>query len=256
MAMNCPDCGAEMNESESACRNCGKTRNSQGIGASNSSSPPTGSQNLSRHKAKIAVTVAAVIIAIIVLVFYLAATVFDSRPPYPSQATSLSEYGGGVVWTRDATELLNPGTALNYSELELYLQWPDSHNGFHHGITELVYVVRGDYHDFTYESGGPGNRSVGVDTTNGVVWTTFWFMITDSGGNEVFDAGDSISIYSGQTINGSLVSTGFQEDVVYSILLNLPAQPTQCGLAAEYQFAFHDGEFYSWSPDGITIDYH
>jgi hypothetical protein len=49
------------------------------------------------------------------------------------------------------------------------------------------------------------------------------------------------------------VDQGFKEDMVYSLMLVLRPEGGNVGMAVEYQFAFHDGRFYSWSPARMTI---
>lgn len=206
--------------------------------------------------------VTAVAVAVIVLVYYLLLALEPSAP-YPSDETPLSAYSGGVIWNYDSSLFSGMGHYDDpFSNLSFFIAYPgdwgqsfEESSGYGSGLFNDSRAIFADYRSFEY--GDPGSFiTSGKDTAQGIVWSTFWILITDPDSNGRWTSGDSISVFSCLTLDdGSLVQNGYVNDTDYAIAIRFQPEDPRAGLIEEFHFAFHKDKFYSWIPERMLCPF-
>jgi len=203
------------------------------------------------------IIVASVAVVFVLLAYYLLAAVINPSAPYQSDDTPMSTFEGGVVWQCRSSDMTSANILdVPFSNVSFYIAYPDrgqsfeESHGYGSGVFNVSRVVFADYHSFDYGDSGSFGTS-GKDTAQGILWSIFWILITDLDANGKWSPGDSISVFSGLTLNEELTEEGFANDTEYAFAIHFePAYPL-AHFAVEYHFAFHEGKFYSWIPDSM-----
>lgn len=213
------------------------------------------------NRTRIALLGTVFVLAMIVLVFYLAAGLFDMSPPFPSGDTPLTRSGEGVLWGYRATDYFS-NLQTPFSNASFFIAYPGewgttfekSHTGYASGTFNASRVLFDDHQDFDYADAGSFLIS-GKDTAQGVVWSTFWILINDSDSNGRWGPGDELVIFSCSTLNGTVIKEGFMEDTEYAVGIEFPPVNQNAGMISEWHFAFHKGKLYSWLPDKMLMSF-
>ena len=208
-----------------------------------------------------AIIVVSVAVVLVVLAYYLLAGVITPSAPYPSDDTPMSTFEGGVVWECRLSDMTSVNILdVPFSNVSFFIAYPnwgqsfEDAQGYGSGVINESRAVFTDFRNFDYGDSGSFQTS-GEDTAQGIVWSTFWILITDQDTNGRWSPGDNISVFSCLTLNEEIVKNGFVNDTEYAFAIHFePAYPL-AHLTVEYHFAFHKGEFYSWIPDRmLSID--
>jgi len=215
-----------------------------------------GPSKMKRRRPRLMLSVIALILVMIIVVFYFAPAIIHSLRPFPSERTVLSTSAGGVIWSHDEEYSMVGGLEYVFSNMYIHVAYPtegstfDDSRVYARGNFNVSKVVFGDFGSFSY-SAANSCPVTGEETNQGLVWRTFWLMINDSDSDSRWSRGDSLAIFSGLTLNGTVSEEGFLEDTEYAItVVFMPPPGSQGGrVFTEYHFAFHDGRFFSWSPD-------
>jgi len=213
-----------------------------------------------KNAAKVIFALAIAFVAVIVGV--LAAIVDIGSPfesPYPSETTPLSWNDGLVVWTAvDTIVFTESGYAIATGDddpSDLYAEyggWGRNYSSMHFGWGSHEMRFGAVANDSEQQE-----LSAGVEVTieryagGAVVYgqeINYSLVVTDLQGNGAFDRGDQITFkvfpYTGAV---------YYEDEIYTIALVYVIDPWSL-YVGEFSFAFHDGEFYSWTSSVLTWD--
>jgi hypothetical protein len=203
--------------------------------------------------------VLAVALAVVVLGVLVGLTnlgdLFES--PYPSETTSLSWADGSVVWTEARTVIIEADGGYLFSEgeidaSELYAEF----DGWGRNYSNMR--VHWEFRNAAI-GGSVANDSMQLELSSGSEATVVGPMggiftddgqevdlnlvITDLLGNGAFDRGDRIVFETDPSVGASIY-----EDEVHTIALAyVDPQHQAATYVGEFNFAFHNGEFYSWS---------
>ena len=215
----------------------------------------TSSKLRRRGRVPVIFAIVAVVVIAIFLGYIIAPAVSDARSPFPSEKTSLTEYGGGVVWTYNPSDFLGIGPLLAFSNASFGIAYPGewgvnlvdsmfTYSSAKRNVSQLDFM---DYHEFDYTN-AMSIRVSGKETEQGIVWATFWILVNDPDANGQWSMGDSMAVFFGLVLNGTLLEMGFVHDTEFAIALEFQPEHPSAFKTTEYRFAFHKDKFYSWSP--------
>lgn len=201
------------------------------------------------------------ILLVLVLVafgFYALASegVFD--PPYPSQDTPLTLQPWGVTWSRSFNETLGLVTPIwAYDDMSVALKeydeggmaWTSGPFLLGESIEVSAFVPPATVEEAEEMSwlGRLMYSDYGVEVD---VFTVYF--VSDHTDPDVFNRGDTISFVHLIFRDGSLSSVGFEEGIIYEIVLMCETN----GLTSRegYGLAIEDGKLYSWMDRGPVDD--
>ena len=170
-----------------------------------------------RWKFAIKVMAIAVCAIVIVSLFY-----FLTRPPYPSEKTSLSFIGNGIRWDNGGEISTN-----NHSAVHVAISTEEGSAGATWNFSLRNFTNVATYVDYDLGSQGFGNLSLSLN-------------LIDFHGNGLFDRGDYLTL----TLPPM---QSFSSDTVYIVRIGYVASFSSY-YSHELYFAFHDEVFYTWDP--------
>jgi hypothetical protein len=178
--------------------------------------------------------------------------------PYPSETTPLSWSGGSIVWTSvDTVVITGTGYVISTESadpLDIYAEY----GGWGRNYSSMRFSwddYRGTFYGSVANDSEQQELSLGVATTTetyiGSAFpdnqeVNYSLVVTDLQGNGAFDQGDQITFKTSSS-TGKYV---YDDDVYTIALAYVDSRYLYVG---EFNFAFHEGEFYSW--EGNVLDW-
>ena len=164
--------------------------------------------------------------------------VFES--PYPSETTSLNLVDGDVVWANQGISHFI-GYTMNYSNISLrwmaHLDVATLNIGTYELANETQLAVLSTGSEATLTR----NMSAGITVNGDEYFSLQRICVTDLTGNGLFDMGDYITFDFGEH--------AIPEDTVHTVALACVTDPIW---HAEFSFAVHNGEFYTWRSSDLN----
>jgi len=229
--------------------------NSMDTGQQVSIQPPRSSSDVLK------IRILSVMLALVVVsfAFYILVSegMIRSSPPYPSEDTPLTLQPWGVTWNREYEMTIGdlpPG--LSYSDMYIHLTRYDEGGlmGWESPFATGEFINLSTFEvpatiEVAEESNWLGHS---IYWENGLEVHAFTcYFVYDDTDSLNFNIGDTISFFHLVFENGTLSSSGFEEDIVYEIEL---AYDGHGSIYEGYGFAVHNDKLYSWIDRGPIDD--